>query len=153
MQSCILRSSKVAEWCNGARCFRTSARSSTRGRSRTRGASVQWCAPPLHHGRRLWRIELSLARLVINLDHIKLNTNSTNWSSMYNNDESLPSGWLPTPHTVIPCQVGEQREMRAMWGETIDASDLEHTIWPRSPNEVTSCNPINLHTNLHQYDA
>ena len=76
------------------------------------------------------------------LDHI-----NCDWASMYNNDPAYGVASNATHHVL-----GGQGEM---WGETVDASDIEQTVWPRlaaiaeslwSPPEVTSCSPIFANT-------
>ena len=63
------------------------------------------------------------------------------WESMYTNDPCEGVA-LSAAHLVL----GGQGEM---WGETVDSSDMEQTVWPRlaaiaeklwSPASVTSCN-------------
>merc|ERR1712083_1285278 len=74
----------------------------------------------------------------------------TDWASMYNNNPAFG-----VERTSLHLVLGGQGEM---WGETVDGSDLEQTVWPRlaaiaeslwSPEEITSCTPVYTDATYH----
>jgi hypothetical protein len=85
------------------------------------------------------------------LDHL-----STEWQGMYTNDPAKGVAANAT-HLVL----GGQGEM---WGETVDASDIESTVWPRmaaiaemlwSPANITTCpsTPASSSTSVQQHQT
>ena len=145
--SCWTRSTQVQEWAKQQgytsnediyKYFLDRAASITRGQGRT---PVQWVEVFEHFGDTLdnntlvhvWKdkstlnnvLQAGYKALLSNQNNWYLDWLDTTWQTMYNNEPTEGLSANADPSLIMGGESG-------MWGETVDASDLDATIWPRA---------------------